>query len=198
VGSLSQAKSIGGVGSILIILAIVPVIGSVLSIIGLILVLIAVKYISDTLKDRSIFDNAIIAVVLAIVGIAIGAFVLFASLFSVVSLGGMSQFSSFTPGPEFSLTAADMMRLALAVLVPLTVLWIFSVVSTVFLRRSFNTISSKLNVGMFHTAALLFLIGAITVVVLVGFLIILIGAILQAIAFFSIPDQVSGSSTSST
>src|SRR3990172_2592872 len=75
--SLAQAKTLGGIGSILIILSVVPSAGPLLAIIGLVLVLVAVKYISDAVGDRSIFNNMIVAVVLAIVGLAVGAFLLF-------------------------------------------------------------------------------------------------------------------------
>jgi uncharacterized membrane protein len=44
---LIQAKTYGGIGSILVVLSLVPYIGFVLGIIGLVLVLVAVKYISD-------------------------------------------------------------------------------------------------------------------------------------------------------
>ena len=50
-GSLAQVKTLGGVGSILAIMAIVPNVGFVLAIVGEILVLVAIKYISDALGD---------------------------------------------------------------------------------------------------------------------------------------------------
>jgi len=43
---------------------------------------------------------------------------------------------------------------------------------------------------MFRTTGLLFLIGAATLIVLVGFVILFIAAILQVVAFFSIPEQL--------
>jgi len=43
---------------------------------------------------------------------------------------------------------------------------------------------------MFRTTGLLFLIGAATLIVLVGFVILFIAAILQIVAFFSIPEQL--------
>src|SRR5712691_260970 len=74
--SLSQAKTLGGVGSILALLGIVPSAGPVLSIAGLIMTLVAVKYISDILGDKRIFKNMIISVILAIGRIIVlGAFV---------------------------------------------------------------------------------------------------------------------------
>jgi len=46
-GSLAQAKSLGGVGAILTLLGIAPYAGTVLEIVGGIMVLIAIKYVSD-------------------------------------------------------------------------------------------------------------------------------------------------------
>ena len=49
--TLGQAKTYGGVGSILAHLLPVPSIGWLLSIAGLVLILFAVKYISEIVKD---------------------------------------------------------------------------------------------------------------------------------------------------
>ncbi len=58
--SLGQAKSLGGVGAILVLIAgFIPSAGFVVAIIGFILILIAVKYVSEVLADRTIFNNTI-------------------------------------------------------------------------------------------------------------------------------------------
>jgi len=63
-------------------------------------------------------------------------------------------------------------------------------VSAIFLRRSYDKIGMRLNVNMFHTTGLLYLIGAALTIVIVGLLIVLIAEILQIVAFFSIPEQL--------
>src|SRR5207245_10304828 len=68
-------------------------------------------------------------------------------------------------------------------------LWDCILVSTVFVKRSYDVIAMKLRVDMFRTTGLLFLIGAATLIVLVGFLILFIAAILQVVSFFSISEQ---------
>jgi len=70
------------------------------------------------------------------------------------------------------------------------ILWVCILISTVFVKRSYDTIATKLRVDMFRTTGLLFLIGAATLIVLVGFVILFIAAILQIVAFFSIPEQL--------
>jgi len=66
-------------------------------------------------------------------------------------------------------------------------------VSAIFLRRSYERIGVRLNVNMFQTTGLVYLIGAALTIVLVGFLILLIAEILQIVAFFSIPEQLPSS-----
>ena len=58
------------------------------------------------------------------------------------------------------------------------------------MKRSYDTIGTRLNIGMFHTTGLLYLIGAATFILGVGILIIIVAEILQIVAFFSIPEQM--------
>lgn len=178
-GSLSQAKTLGGIGSILVLLGIIPYAGTALVIIGWILVIVAIKYISDSLQDRTIFNNAIISIVLAIIGSAIAGIVVVGAIFSFMGLSSAPTAS--TPG---------ILGLVAGVIAALVVLWILAIISAYFLRKSYNTVATRLNVNMFRTGALLFFIGAITTIIVVGFLLILIAQILFIIAFFSIPDTV--------
>src|SRR5712692_3178130 len=151
--SLSQAKTLGGVGSILALLGIVPSAGPVLQIVGLIMTLVAVKYISDILGDKRIFNNMIISVILSIGAIvvlvvfviaAIARFVGFASFF------GASQ--SVPPG---TVPPADIISLIAGLIVGLLAAWVLAIVSAIFLRMSYKSISARLNVGLFSTTALL-------------------------------------------
>src|SRR6266516_6127331 len=152
--SLSTAKVLGGVGGIF---AIIPGI----SLVGWILILVAMKEISDVTQDRTIFDDALIAGITAVIGaITLGAIDF--GLFGV--LGAFALLSTF---------------------------WLLLIVSSIFLKRAYDKIAQRLNVGAFATAGLLYLIGALTVIVLVGVLILLIAMIFQIVAYFSIPDQPS-------
>ena len=162
---LSEAKTLGGVGSILLLIPGV-------SIVGYILILIATKYVSDELGDKSIFDNMLYAVIAGIIGVAAAAFIIFTG----------ALFGVFT----FTLSAIG------GVIVGLAVAWIALIVSSIFIRRSYDAMASKLSVGMFGTAGMLYFIGAILTIILVGFIILFIAAILQIVAFFSIPDSPPG------
>ncbi|MHB8567526.1 MAG: DUF996 domain-containing protein [Nitrososphaerales archaeon] len=181
-GSLSQAKTLGGIGSILLLLTFVPTAGVVLGIVGFILTLIAVKNISDAVVDASIFKNMLISVILSIVGLVVGFLVVFSAIFSLVGLRSLGTSGTVTP-------SAGVMAAVISILVGLVVVWIFYFISAFFLRKSYNGIASKLNVGMFRTAGLLYLIGAALTIILVGFILIFVAQILLIVAFFSIPDQ---------
>ncbi len=181
--TLGQAKTLGGVGAILLILGFIPQTGGILAIAGLIMILIAVKYISDVLGDRSVFNNMMISVVMSIVAIVavvvfvVGAFLAFYNLGS----------TPFTP----NVTAASGFFAFLGViLIGLVVGWILLLVAAVFLRRSYDSISTRLNVGTFHTTGLLYLIGAATLIIGIGVIILIVAEILQIVAFFSIPEQM--------
>ncbi len=181
--SLAQARTLGGIGSILILLGIVPIAGIVLFIVGFIMVLMAVRYISEIVQDKTIFNNTLMAVILAIIGMIAGLAVLivgkmFAFFRESRSLYGPSMFMEPGMYPFFR-----------TLIIALVVVWVFYIGSAIFLRKSYTAIASKLNISMFDTAALLYLIGAVLAVILVGFIVIYVAEILQTVAFFSIVEK---------
>ncbi len=185
--SLSNAKTLGGIGSILVLLTAAPSVGWVLGILGFVMILVAVKYISDDLKEKKIFNNMITAVVLSIAGILVGSLVILTTVLSAFANGYFSSTYPFTPSA--SITTAQWITFGTAIGLGLFGAWIFFLVSAVFLRRSYNSIGSKLDVHMFSTAGLLYLIGAATTVIGVGFFILFLAEILTAVAFLSLPAR---------
>lgn len=164
-GSLSSAKSLGEVGGILVFFP-------VLSLVGWILILLATKEISESVQDKTIFDDALLAGITAIIGAVVFVAFLFAG-----SFGGF--FGALVRGPA----------LFIPFFVSLGAFWIFTVISAIFLKRSYEKIGQRLNVSAFASAGLLYLIGAALTIVLVGFLILLIALIFQVVAYFSIQDR---------
>jgi len=75
---LQEAKTYGGIGSILQLISgafvIIPLVGWIISpilgLVGLILVILAVKKISEITRDETIYKNYILSIVI-IIGIAI-------------------------------------------------------------------------------------------------------------------------------
>ncbi len=184
---LSDAKIMGGIGSILVLLTAVPSVGWLLAIAGFILILIAIKRISDAVGDSSIYSHMIYSVLLAIVSLCVAVVTVIAGVLTILGMGSFVN-STFMLSPN--LQPGDWLGLILAVLPGLIAVWVLLIISAIFLRRSFMAISEKLKIRLFDTGALVFLIGAITVVVGIGFILVLIAEIIFAVAFFTIPDTV--------
>lgn len=181
----------------MILLFVIQPIGPVLAVIGWILVLVAVSNISEVVGDKTILKDVLVAAILAIIGIVVSAIILLGSVFRFFGQNGLN-FSLF-PGSlrNFNSTSfssgnvTGIGTLIVSVLVGLAVLWVFYLVSAIFLRRGFEKIASRLNVKMFATAALLYLIGAALTVVIIGLIVVFVADILMVVAFFSMPDDTS-------
>jgi len=182
---LSEAKILGGIGALLMLFGgfLLPGIGAI---IGLILLFIAVKYISNECKDKSIFDNYLlhfIYIIVSIVSIVIIFFISIGSLtwFSVVE---SMDFTDFNSVMDFFAPYIAWWVLALVIG------WIFFIFSALYLKKSYNTIAEKTNVRMFRTTGLVNFIGAITLIVAIGILILLVARILEIVAYFQLPDKL--------
>ncbi len=187
---LSDAKIMGGLGSILVLLMPVPSVGWLLAIAGFILILVAIKRISESVGDSTIFGNMIYSVLLAIVALSVAVVTVIAAVLKILGMGSWVN-STFMLSPN--LQPGDWIGLILAIIPGLIAVWVLLIFSAIFLRRSFVSMSEKLGVHLFDTGALIFLIGGITVVVGIGFFLILVAEIIFAVAFFSIPENVPAS-----
>lgn len=71
--TLETSKNLGGVGAILIVIAGLATFGmpyaGLIGLIGLILVLIALKGLADYYSEPGIFNNALYAIILEIIGV---------------------------------------------------------------------------------------------------------------------------------
>jgi uncharacterized membrane protein len=191
-GSIAQAKTLGEIGSILVLLAIIPAFGSAVAVIGFILILIAVKYISDALHDSSIFSNILVAIVLAIVGVITGGLVVLGSVFRFIGFRNIMLGNTTTTVPT------NFGPMIGGIIVGLVIVWIMFIVAAYFQRKSYEVVATRLNVGMFRTAAFVYLLGAALVIILVGFLLLFIAQILFVVAFFSLPEGAVPTSSGST
>jgi len=194
---LPQAKVYGGVGSILVLLAILPYIGFVLAIIGLVFILIALKYISDEVGEPKIFRYALYSFIAGVVGSVLLSAVVLAALMAVfigqvpaqmipglgptaIPPNGMQQEWIFRDG---------FIGFAIAMLGVLIAIWVSLIISAIFLKTSYNAVAKHLGVGLFSTVAILYIVGAVLIIFVIGLLIIFVGLILQIVAFFSIPES---------
>lgn len=170
----TQARTYGGVGALLSFMGYIGTImfpGSIiLSVIGAILILVAVRMISSELEDEPIFTNYLISFILGITSIAV--------LFAGLIVAGLSLFGASILG---LITSIVVFGLAFILL---------EIVSAFFLWRSYKRISSGTGVQLFETVGLLYFIGALTLVIIVGMLVSFIAAILEIVAYFSLPFKL--------
>jgi len=186
---LGQAKILGGIGALLSLLALIPPIGSILGIVGLILVFIAVKYIADETKDQAIFHNYLmnfifdIIAIVAIIGIILMSFGLSGGMSWINAMQGkdFTDFNSF-----WSSFGTIFVGCALAIVVA----WVLLLIGALYLRKSYNSIADHTKVDLFKTTGLVNLIGAATIIIFIGVIIIIIARILEIVSFFSLPENL--------
>lgn len=161
----------------------IPLLGTGLTFVGVLLVILAVDTISRDLGNRRILFNYVYSIAFALLGVLLAGMLVSAALAQIPFLDLI--FRPLFRFPEITTNLA--LNVVLALVLALMVLWAFYVLSAIFLKRSFDSIASGLGAGLFSTAALIYLIGAILVGVLVGLLVILVAQVIQTVAFFSMP-----------
>ncbi|MEJ2271845.1 MAG: DUF996 domain-containing protein, partial [Candidatus Bathyarchaeota archaeon] len=165
------------------------------SLIGIILFLIGLKGLAKFYKEDGIFNNALYSVIIAIVGFIVGVGAVVVSAVAAltdlgINLANIEDWANV--GTEVTTVVTDfdfntLGSLLGALLIGLIIFYIVLIVAMFFFRKSMNQLSSKSGIGLFSTAGLLLLIGA--VIPIVGLLIIWIGAIVATIAFFQMKQE---------
>jgi uncharacterized membrane protein len=207
--TFESSKTLGGIGALLLFVAaiagfLVPYAGLIVGAIGLILVLIGLRGLADYYHDHSIFSNALygfIAVVIGIitaVGILVGTILINLDKIKAfilqiypgwngdwANLQNMTADTSAIQAGNFDFST--IVPFIIGVLAFLIVVWVFAIIATFFIRKSLKTVSDKSTIGLFGTAGLLMLIGAVLIIAFgFGLLLVWIGTLLLAIAFFQL------------
>ncbi len=205
---MGTSKILGGVGALLMFIGIMPYINyfGVIELIGLILVMVALYNLGSHYREGGIFNNALYGLIIGIVGGVISiAAVIITVLTSLTDFlytlfpdwnGDWTALSGLTPDPS-NLTLDSIAPFLAGLFAVLIIIWVFSIIAAFFVRRSLGTLSAKSGVGLFSTAGLLLLIGAVLIILFgIGLILIWISALLLAIAFFQIRPQQTQPTTS--
>ena len=198
---IETSKILGGIGALLMFIGIIPYINyfGVIELVGLILVMVALYNLGSYYKEGGIFNNALYGLIMGIVGGVISIAVVVITVLSSLTdflytifpdwNGDWNALSGLTPNLS-NLSLDNIMPFVTGIIVVLIVLWVFSIISAFFIRRSLGTLSTKSGVGLFSMAGLLLLIGAVLIILFgIGLILIWISALLLAIAFFKIRPQ---------
>jgi len=201
--TLESSKTLGGIGAILLFIGLIPFAGpylGIVALVGFILVLVALHGLANYYKENGIFNNALYGFVAAIVGVVAAVVAAIYVIFYTSILtdflhkiypgwnGSWSSLAGLTPNTS-NITLKDVTPVLGAIFSVLAILWIFLIISAFFNRRSLKMLSAKASVGLFSTAGLLLIIGAILTIVLIGVVLMWIAVLLIAIAFFQIKPQ---------
>jgi uncharacterized membrane protein len=187
---LSNAKVMGGIGALLaLVFPFIPYVGPVLSIAGTVLILIAVKYIADLTKDNTIFNNYLMSFIISIIALVAGIVVM---AMTFIGAGGFSFFENLQSAniTNFTSFLEYFQAYFIGCITALIIGWIIMIIAMIYLRRSYNSIAEYTKVDLFRTTGLIYFIGAITLVVFVGIIILFIANILEIVSFFTLPDQL--------
>jgi uncharacterized membrane protein len=202
--TLESSKTLGGIGAILMFIGVLPYINyySIVELIGALLVLVALHGFARIYKESGIFNNALYGILAGIVGVVLAAVIGIAVILPNIkdfllkvfpSWNGnwqtLSSLSGMTPNTS-NISFGDVIPFIVAAILVIATLWVFAIISTFFVRRSLKQLSARTNVGLFSTAGLLLLIGAVLIFLFgLGLLLMWIGVLLLAIAFFRIRSQ---------
>jgi len=186
--NISTQKMLGGIGSILIaigwVLSWVPGMGVLLNIVGLaglVLWLISLYQLSNMLKKSDIFRKALIGSLFQIAGIVMA--ILFGAIVGAI-LGAVLYFLG---GDRI----VDILGYAVGFIIGFIVTYPFNVIGSYFYKQAYDILALATAQNLFKTAGLLIFIGAITTILFgLGLLLMFVGYIVLAVAFFITPNEV--------
>ncbi|UCG36052.1 MAG: DUF996 domain-containing protein [Candidatus Bathyarchaeota archaeon] len=194
--NMETSKNLGAVGAILLVVSFLGFLGSawagLLGLIGIILVLIAMKGLSDYYNEGGIFNNALYSIITIIVGAVVFIGAIIATAFAFLAELGLDLADLASLGEGWTAIGENLADLSSfwtlleGLVLSLVVLFVFAVIAAILYRKSLNLLAAKTGIGTFSTAGLLFLIGAVLTIILIGFLLIWVSLILLCIAFFRI------------
>ena len=186
--TLESDKSLGGVGALLVVIGFLGFFAygylALLGIIGMIITLIALKGMADHYNEGGIFNNALYGVITFIIGVV--AFVATLVIAILMILANVVNWSDMAAVQTYFMDLTHIWNIIGAAIAALVVLFVFTIVSAIFFRKSLTSLSAKSGEKIFETAGLLWLIGAVLTIILVGLILIGIAWILIAVGFFSI------------
>ena len=180
--NFEYAKTLAGEGSILLLLSLVPYAGWILGIIGIVLLMRGLKELSYYYEDEKIYQDSLTGVKYYVVAIIAAAVAI-----AAITLG-IGSATGFTFKPNFAPTAALGIGIA-AFIGGIVIAFIFYILATTHLRKTFNNLAQKSGEASFTTAASLLWWGAIFTIIIVGLLLIFIGWIFATIGFFTMKSR---------
>jgi uncharacterized membrane protein len=179
-------KTMGGIGAILLL---------IFPLVGFILILIAVKQLSDEIKREDIFRDFLICTIISSLALIIVIFVIFFSTwlslivwFSSPSPSMPQPHPPYPPTTQFAPEEPVIFFLFFGVIFLLS--WAINSVASYFAQRGFLSLADITGERNFSLSGRLIFLGALLYIILVGWVVYLVGIIFAIISFFSLPDRI--------
>lgn len=181
-----QAITLGRVGILLPIAAIIPMIGFLAGIAVMVLLVISHYYFSKEYSKPGIFNNALTGTIVHFGGNLIGGIIIAIAVgATAVSLSLQDPGGSFDVAEITSLIFGSGATIAGGV-----IMLAGSIVGFYFIFRALTTLAEQTGVKLFRSAGLLYFIGAIALVAFgIGTLVIFAAWIIHIIAYFTIRQE---------
>ncbi len=181
-----QAITLGRVGILLPIAAIIPFLGSLAGLAAIILLLFSHHYFSKFYQKPAIFNKALTGTIVMIAGNVIGGAIFAAAVIS--SVGSVESMQDVNIQSMFSrVFDSGLTILGAAVMLAGTIIGFY------FLFQGLKILAAESGMNHFRTAGLLYFIGAIASIILIGGLVILVAWVFHIVAYFSIqPESEAG------
>jgi len=211
---LSQAKILGGIGSILVLLSplilltiFIPplmffadailgisIASGIADLAGWILILVAIKKISDAVNDKEIFKKVLMVVIIPWVAIGINlavglGLVMYAGPTIAKVDGNYLAEGSFSGTDVVLNPLPTFLDLPVITLMMLLGTWAALIASAWFLKKGYERIAVRTGTKTFRAVGRLYFFGALLVIVLIGAILAFVAGILQIKAFFSLPES---------
>jgi uncharacterized membrane protein len=186
---LHEAKILGGIGALLSLLFFIPYAGFIINLVGLVLIFVAVHYIAEETKNHSIFQNYLMNFILQIIAV-VAVVVIMIAAFGIS--GGISWVSTIQEQniTDFDSFWASFGTFFIGCMLAFVIAWVLLILGALYLRKSYNSIAEHTKVDLFKTTGLVYFIGAITVIIIIGIFIIIVAKILEIVSFFSLPENL--------
>lgn len=177
-----QAITLGRVGILLPIAAIIPFLGSLAGLAAIILLLFSHHYFSKFYQKPAIFNKALTGTIVMIAGNVIGAAIFAAALVS--SVGSVESMQDVNIQNMFSRVFDSGLTILGAV-----VMLAGAIIGFYFLFQGLKILAAESGMNHFRTAGMLYFIGAIASIILIGGLVILVAWVFHIVAYFSIQPE---------
>jgi uncharacterized membrane protein len=182
-----QAITLGRIGILLPIAAIIPIINMFVGIAVIVLLLMSHNYFSKVYEKPLIFKNALIGTIIEIAANIVG-WIIFAIAIGSAALS-MSSGGEVDPGNFQKITS--LLFESAATIIGGIIILAGLIIGFYFIWQGLKLLAEQTGVKLFNTAGLLYFIGAIgTIVFGLGFIVIFAAWIVHIVAYFTVqPDE---------